>query len=41
MDRHILEELDASIRQAEVIPQPDPATVFTQIYAERVEEMGL
>jgi TPP-dependent pyruvate/acetoin dehydrogenase alpha subunit len=41
MDREILEELEASIRQAESTSQPDPQEVFDHIYSEPTEEMGL
>ena len=41
MDEAILQELDASIRQAEMTPAPDPKEVFQAVYAESAEEMGL
>ena len=41
MNRAILQELDAAIRQAEATPMPDPQEVFEQIYAEPFQEVGL
>jgi TPP-dependent pyruvate/acetoin dehydrogenase alpha subunit len=41
MDEAIRQELDDAIRQAEATPPPEPEEVFSNLYAEPFESMGL